>query len=181
MVLGVHGEESEAESVYKVIEIIGTSPKSWAEAGKAAVERASKTLRDLRIAEVVEQDIQINDGKVELYRVKLNGDGAAIFRYACWDGPRRYRLETHRLAVRERADPGVAEDEEPRTSSDADLGSEKPKHARNKRGRYEQSDDGVSVVFLSGRINSRWDWSRHRRYSLYRIELNCPPLAVKGR
>ena len=47
MVLGVHREESEAESVYKVIEIIGTSPKSWAEAGKAAVERASKTLRDL--------------------------------------------------------------------------------------------------------------------------------------
>jgi flavin-binding protein dodecin len=61
-----------AESVYTVIEIIGTSPESWAEAGKAAVERASKTLRDLRVAEVVEQDIQIKDGKVELYRVKLS-------------------------------------------------------------------------------------------------------------
>jgi flavin-binding protein dodecin len=60
-----------AESVYNVIEIIGTSPKSWAEAGKVAVERASKTLRDLRVAEVVEQDIQIKGGKVELYRVKL--------------------------------------------------------------------------------------------------------------
>jgi flavin-binding protein dodecin len=60
-----------AESVYNVIEIIGTSPKSWADAGRAAVERASKTLRDLRVAEVVEQDIQIKDGKVELYRVKL--------------------------------------------------------------------------------------------------------------
>ena len=60
-----------AESVYNLIEIIGTSPKSWAEAGKIAVERASKTLRDLRVAEVVEQDIQIKDGKVELYRVKL--------------------------------------------------------------------------------------------------------------
>ena len=61
-----------AESVYNVIEIIGTSPKSWADAGRAAVERASKTLRDLRVAEVVEQDIQIKDGKVELYRVKLS-------------------------------------------------------------------------------------------------------------
>ena len=60
------------ESVYNVIEIIGTSPKSWADAGRAAVERASKTLRDLRVAEVVEQDIQIKDGKVELYRVKLS-------------------------------------------------------------------------------------------------------------
>ena len=60
------------ESVYNVIEIIGTSTESWAKAGKAAVERASKTLRDLRVAEVVEQDIQIKDGKVELYRVKLS-------------------------------------------------------------------------------------------------------------
>jgi dodecin len=60
-----------AESVYNLIEIIGTSPNSWAEAGKVAVERASKTVRDLRVAEVVEQDIQIKDGKVELYRVKL--------------------------------------------------------------------------------------------------------------
>jgi flavin-binding protein dodecin len=47
-------------------------PESWASAGKAAVERASKTLRDLRVAEVVEQDIQIKNGKVELYRVKLS-------------------------------------------------------------------------------------------------------------
>ena len=61
-----------AESVYNVIEIIGTSTESWAKAGKAAVERASKTLHDLRVAEVVEQDIQIKDGKVELYRVKLS-------------------------------------------------------------------------------------------------------------
>jgi len=60
-----------AESVYKVIELVGTSPESWDKAGKAAVERASETLRDLRIAEVVEQDIQIKDGKVELYRVKM--------------------------------------------------------------------------------------------------------------
>jgi flavin-binding protein dodecin len=60
------------QSVYNVIEIIGTSTESWAKAGRAAVERASKTLRDLRVAEVVEQDIQIKDGKVELYRVKLS-------------------------------------------------------------------------------------------------------------
>jgi flavin-binding protein dodecin len=61
-----------AESVYKVIELIGTSTESWDKAGKAAVERAARTLRDLRVAEVVEQDLQIKDGKVELYRVKLN-------------------------------------------------------------------------------------------------------------
>jgi flavin-binding protein dodecin len=60
------------ESVYKVIELIGTSTESWERAGKAAVERAARTLRDLRVAEVTEQDIQIKDGKVELYRVKLN-------------------------------------------------------------------------------------------------------------
>jgi flavin-binding protein dodecin len=59
------------ESLYNVIEIIGTISESWAEAGKVAVERASKTLRDLRVAEVVEQDIQIKDGEVEVYRVKL--------------------------------------------------------------------------------------------------------------
>ena len=61
-----------AESVYKVIELIGTSTESWDKAGKAAVERAAQTLRDLRVAEVIEQDIQLKDGKVELYRVKLS-------------------------------------------------------------------------------------------------------------
>jgi flavin-binding protein dodecin len=60
-----------AENVYKVIELIGTSTESWEAAGRAAVERAAQTLRDLRIAEVVEQDMQITDGKVEAYRVKL--------------------------------------------------------------------------------------------------------------
>ncbi len=60
-----------AESVYKVIELIGTSTESWEKAAKAAVERASSTLRDLRVAEVAEQDIQLKDGKVELYRVKV--------------------------------------------------------------------------------------------------------------
>ena len=60
-----------AESVYKVVELIGTSSESWERAAKAAVERAAETLRDLRIAEVVEQDVQLKDGKVELYRTKL--------------------------------------------------------------------------------------------------------------
>ena len=60
-----------AESVYKVIELIGTSTESWEMAAKAAVERAAASLRDLRIAEVTEQDIQLKDGKVELYRAKL--------------------------------------------------------------------------------------------------------------
>lgn len=60
-----------SDSVYKVIEIVGTSTKSWEAAAAAAVERASQTLRDLRIAEVTEQDIQVKDGKIELYRTKL--------------------------------------------------------------------------------------------------------------
>ena len=60
-----------AESVYKVIEIVGTSPTSWEKAAAAAVERAAHTLRDLRIAEVSEQDMVITDGKIEAYRVRL--------------------------------------------------------------------------------------------------------------
>ena len=59
------------KGAYKVIELIGTSPKSWGEAAKAAVERAAVNLRDLRVAEVVEQDLVITDGKVEAYRTKI--------------------------------------------------------------------------------------------------------------
>lgn len=60
-----------AESVYKIIEIVGTSPTSWEKAAAAAVERAATTIRDLRIAEVCEQDLVIADGKVDAYRVRL--------------------------------------------------------------------------------------------------------------
>ena len=67
------------KSIYKVIEIIGTSPKSWEEAAANAVAVASKTLRDLRIAEVVEMDMQIEDGKVVNYRTKIN----LSFKYEC--------------------------------------------------------------------------------------------------
>jgi len=59
-------------SVYKVIEIIGTSEQSWEEAAKNAVERASNTLEDLRIAEVTAQDLKIEDGKVVEYRTKVS-------------------------------------------------------------------------------------------------------------
>jgi flavin-binding protein dodecin len=60
-----------AESVYKVIELVGTSTESWEKATAAAVSRASESLRDLRIAEVTELDVQIKDGKVEAYRAKV--------------------------------------------------------------------------------------------------------------
>jgi len=60
-----------AESVYKVVEVVGTSTDSWEKADKAAVERAAKSLRDLRVAEVVEQDIVIEEGKVASYRTKV--------------------------------------------------------------------------------------------------------------
>jgi len=59
------------ESVYKIITLVGTSPESWEKAAKAAVERAGKTLRDLRVAEVVELDMQLDKGKVEAYRAKV--------------------------------------------------------------------------------------------------------------
>jgi flavin-binding protein dodecin len=64
-------EPAMAESVYKVIELVGTSTDSWEKAAKAAVDRAAKTLRDLRIAEVAELDMQIEEGKVVAYRAKL--------------------------------------------------------------------------------------------------------------
>jgi dodecin len=63
--------ETMAESVYKIVEIVGTSSESWEKAARAAVEMASKSLRDLRVAEVVEQDLVISGGTVEAYRTKL--------------------------------------------------------------------------------------------------------------
>jgi flavin-binding protein dodecin len=60
-----------AESVYKVIELVGTSSESWEKAAANAVEKAAKSLRDLRIAEVAELDLQIDDGKVVAYRTKV--------------------------------------------------------------------------------------------------------------
>lgn len=60
-----------ADSVYKVIELIGTSTESWEKAANVAITRASKTLRDLRVAEVVELDMVIEKGKVTAYRAKM--------------------------------------------------------------------------------------------------------------
>ncbi len=59
------------DSMYKVIELIGSSSESWEQAAKTVVNEASKHLRDLRVAEVVEQDLVIEDGKVSAYRTKL--------------------------------------------------------------------------------------------------------------
>ena len=60
-----------ADNVYKLIELVGTSTESWEKAARVAVERASQSLRDLRVAEVVELDMQITDGKVEAHRAKV--------------------------------------------------------------------------------------------------------------
>jgi dodecin len=60
-----------ADSVYRVTELVGTSSESWEQAASTAVETASQTLRDLRIAEVVELDLQIEDGRVRAYRARL--------------------------------------------------------------------------------------------------------------
>ena len=60
-----------ADSVYKIIELVGTSSESWEKAATIAVERAAKSLRELRVAEVVELDMVIDDGKITAYRAKL--------------------------------------------------------------------------------------------------------------
>jgi flavin-binding protein dodecin len=60
------------ENVYKVVELVGTSTESWEKATAAAINRASKTLRDLRVAEVVKLDVQIKNGKVEAYRSRIS-------------------------------------------------------------------------------------------------------------
>ena len=67
-----------SESVYKVIELVGTSTDSWEKAARAAVERAGESLRDLRVAEVSELDMSLVDGKVQLYRAKVK----VSFKYA---------------------------------------------------------------------------------------------------
>jgi dodecin len=61
-----------AESIYRVTEVIGTSPDSWEKATKNAVETASKTLRDLRVGEVVKLDVTIENGKLTAYRARIN-------------------------------------------------------------------------------------------------------------
>jgi dodecin len=60
-----------ADSVYKVIELVGTSTESWEKAARGAVERAAESLRDLRVAEIIEQDLVIEEGKVTAYRTKM--------------------------------------------------------------------------------------------------------------
>ncbi len=60
-----------AESVYKVIELVGTSSESWEKAAAAAIERAGQSLRDLRIAEISELDLQLKDGKIQSYRARV--------------------------------------------------------------------------------------------------------------
>lgn len=61
-----------ADSIYKVIEIVGTSTESWEAATRSAVETASKTLRDLRVAEVMKLDVTVEDGKVAKFRSRLS-------------------------------------------------------------------------------------------------------------
>ena len=70
-----------AESVYRVTELVGTSSESWEKAAAYAVETASQTLRDLRIAEVVQLDLQIEDGRIRAYRTRIK----VSFKYARGD------------------------------------------------------------------------------------------------
>jgi flavin-binding protein dodecin len=71
-VTDLNQEAAMSDSVYRVTEIIGTSSESWEQAARNAVETASVTVRDLRIAEVVKLDVTIDDGKLSTYRVRLN-------------------------------------------------------------------------------------------------------------
>jgi len=67
-----------ADSVYKIVEVVGTSTKSWEDAAQNAVETASVTLRDLRVAEVMKQDVKVENGKVKAFRTRLQ----LSFKYA---------------------------------------------------------------------------------------------------
>lgn len=67
-----------SESVYKVIQLVGTSPTSWEEAAKNAVETASKSLKDLRVAEIGKLDMKVEDGRVTAYRARVS----LSFKYA---------------------------------------------------------------------------------------------------
>ena len=62
----------DTEGVYKIVEVVGVSETSWEDAGKKAVEVASKSLRDLRIAEVLKMDMKVDDGKVTAYRTRVS-------------------------------------------------------------------------------------------------------------
>ena len=64
--------KSEQEGVYKIVEVVGVSPVSWEEAGRQAVKTASKSLRDLRIAEVIKMDMKVEDGKVVAFRTRVS-------------------------------------------------------------------------------------------------------------
>jgi dodecin len=66
------GKAGSAESIYKVVEVIGTSTKSWDDAARNAVETAAGTLRDMRIAEIVKLDMTVKDGKVRAYRARVS-------------------------------------------------------------------------------------------------------------
>jgi dodecin len=72
MLVFIMGAIVMAENVYKVIELVGTSTESWEKATAAAINRAAKTLRDLRVAEVVKLDVQLKNGKVEAYRSRIS-------------------------------------------------------------------------------------------------------------
>jgi len=61
-----------AEAVYKIVEVVGSSPTSWEDAARIAVEAAAKTLRDLRVAEITKLDMKIDDGKVVAYRARVS-------------------------------------------------------------------------------------------------------------
>jgi len=71
-----------AESVYRITELVGTSTESWERAASAAVETAAKSLRDLRIAEVAELDLQLEDGQIKAYRARVK----VSFKYESSEG-----------------------------------------------------------------------------------------------
>jgi flavin-binding protein dodecin len=73
----VMAKKQQAETVYKIVEVVGVSEKSWEEAGRSAVETAASSLRDLRVAEVMKMDMKVEDGKVAAFRTRV----ALSFKY----------------------------------------------------------------------------------------------------
>ena len=129
-----------ADSVYKVIELVGTSTDSWEKAARAAVERASQSLRDLRVAEVVELDMQITEGKVEAYRAKVK----VSFKYEgeqwlCSGCKLCPPVECH-LGMSMDNLPAIAAGHEPSTYAKPDLAQPRSGTSCGRSGRIAPSD-----------------------------------------
>ena len=116
-------------SVYKIIEIVGTSKNSWEDATKFAIETASKSLEDLRVAEIVKMDVAIENGKVSAFRVRLNRI-----------------LQVSRRVTEERSSAGVAGQRVPQTPAHLNRSGERSRNSASVRDLLVRGDQDYGVL-----------------------------------